>query len=50
MTLSPPTDQDYSLGGLMGSRVGVSVNTLLPVPRVAHLGNVLFPHAHILLV
>ena len=50
MTLSPPTDQDYSLGGLMGSRVGVSVNTLLPVPRVAHLGNVLFPHAHILLI
>lgn len=50
MAPPPPTDQDYSLEGLVGSRAGVSVNTLLPVPRAAHLRNVLFPHARILLV
>lgn len=50
LTAMPPTQQDYSLEGLMGSRVGVSVNTWLPAPRVAHLGNLPFPHARILLV
>lgn len=44
-----PHATDYSLEGLIGSRVGVSVNTWLPAPRVAHLGNLPFPHARILL-
>ena len=51
LTAMPPTEQDYSLGGgLIGSKDGVSVNTWLPAPRVVHLGNLLFPHACILLV